>query len=54
MKPIQDEVFKAIREMVVEGRYTAAFDSSADASVLYVNPREDKSDDVLEKLGYKK
>ena len=54
MKPIQDEVFKVIREMVVEGRYTAAFDSSADASVLYVNPREDKSDEVLEKLGYKK
>ena len=54
MKPIQDEVFKVIREMVVEGRYTAAFDSAADASVLYVSPREDKSDEVLEKLGYKK
>jgi len=54
MKPIQDEVFRVIREMVIEGRYTAAFDSSADASILYVNPREDKSDDVLEKLGYKK
>ena len=54
MQPIQDEVYKVIKEMVVEGRYTAAFDSAADASVLYVNPREDKSDDVLEKLGYKK
>ena len=54
VKPIQDEVFKAIKEMAVEGGYAAVFDSSADASVLYANPRQDKSDEVLERLGYKK
>jgi len=54
VKPIQDDVYKAIKEMAVEGGYAAVFDSSADGSVLYTNPRQDKSDDILEKLGYKK
>ena len=54
IKPIQDEVYKAIREMAAEGNYAAVFDSAADASVLYVNPRQDRSDEVLEKLGYRR
>jgi len=54
VKPIQDEVYKAIKEMAVEGRYDGIFDTSTDASILYANPRADKSDEVLEKLGYKK
>jgi len=53
MKPIQDEVYKAIREMAVEGGFTAIFDTSADASILYANPRQDRSDEILERLGYK-
>jgi outer membrane protein len=54
VKPIQDEVYRHIREMAVEGGYAGIFDSSADASILYANPRNDKSDEVLERLGYKK
>ena len=54
VKPIQDEVFRAIKEMAVEGGYAAIFDSSADASLLYASPKNDKSDEVLERLGYKK
>ena len=53
VKPIQDEVYKAIKEMAVEEGYAAIFDSSADATLLYANPRQDKSDDVLQRLGYK-
>ena len=54
VKPIQDEVYKAIREMAVEGGYAAIFDTAADASILYANPRNDRSDDVLERLGHKR
>ena len=54
IKPIQDEVFRAIREMAIEGRFDAVFDTAADASVLWTNPRQDRSDDVLEKLGYRR
>ena len=53
IKPVQDEVFRAIRGMAVEGGFAAVFDSAADASVLYANPRQDRSDEVLERLGYK-
>jgi outer membrane protein len=54
VKPIQDDVYKAIKEMAVEGGYAAIFDTSADASILYANPKNDRSDEVLERLGYKK
>jgi len=54
VKPIQDEVYRAIKEMAVEGGFAAIFDTSADASLLYANPKNDKSDEVLERLGYKK
>ncbi len=53
VKPIQDEVYKAVKELAVEGGYAAIFDTSADATILYANPRQDQSDEVLEKLGYK-
>ena len=54
IKPIQDEVYKAVKELAVEGGYAAIFDTASDASVLYANPKQDKSDEVLERLGYKK
>jgi len=54
IKPIQDQVFRAIREMAVEGRFDAVFDTAADASVLYANPRQDRSDEVLERLGHRR
>ncbi|MDR1672062.1 MAG: OmpH family outer membrane protein [Bacteroidales bacterium] len=53
VKPIQDEVYRAVKELAVEGGYAAIFDTAADASVLYANPKQDRSDEVLEKLGYK-
>jgi outer membrane protein len=54
VKPIQDDVYKAIKEMAVEGGFAAIFDTSADATILYANPKNDKSDEVLERLGYQK
>ena len=54
VKPIQDEVYKVIKELAVEGGFTAVFDTSVDATILYANPRVDRSDEVLERLGYKK
>ena len=54
VKPIQDDVYKHIKEMAVEGGFAAIFDTSADASILYANPKNDKSDEVLERMGHKK
>jgi outer membrane protein len=52
VKPIQDEILKAIKEIAVEGSYTVIFDSASGGNILYANPRFDVSDQVLEKLGY--
>lgn len=53
IKPIQDEVYKAVKELAIEGGYSIIFDSSAGASILYTDPKLDKSDVILQKLGYK-
>lgn len=53
VKPIQDDVFNAIKEIAKEGNYDAIFDTASGASMLYTNPKFDRSDEVLQKLGYK-
>ena len=53
IQPIQDEIYKSIKEIANERNYAIIFDSASGATVLYTNPRYDKSDQVLEKLGYK-
>ena len=53
IKPIQDKVYNAIEELATEGSYGIIFDKSGALTMLYSNPKLDKSDDVLEKLGYK-
>ena len=53
VKPIQDAVYKAVKELSAEGSYAIIFDTASGASILYSNPRYDLSDEVLKKLGYK-
>jgi len=53
VKPIQDEILRAIREIAVEGNYTAIFDTASGGNILFANPRFDISDQVLEKLGHR-
>jgi outer membrane protein len=52
VKPIQDQVFNTIKEIATEGGFAVIFDSAGSANMLYTNPRYDKSDEVLQKLGY--
>ncbi|HNV81172.1 MAG: OmpH family outer membrane protein [Tenuifilaceae bacterium] len=52
VKPIQDQIFNVIKELATEGGYAVIFDSAGSANMLYTNPRYDKSDEVLQKLGY--
>lgn len=53
VKPIQDDILKAIKDIAVEGSYAVIFDSSTGGNILFANPKFDISDQVLEKLGYK-
>ena len=52
VKPIQDEILKAIKDIAAEGSYAVIFDTAAGGNILFANPKYDVSDQVLEKLGY--
>ena len=54
MKPIQDEVYAAIQEISNEKDLSAVFDKSSSMNMIYVSPKLDISDLVLQKLGYSK
>jgi outer membrane protein len=53
VKPIQDEVYRIVKEIATEGNYAVIFDTASGANMIYTDPKYDKSDEVLEKLGYK-
>jgi len=53
VKPIQDEVFNAVKDIASEGNYAIIFDTAGSLNMLYTDPKLDKSDEVLKKLGYK-
>jgi len=53
IKPIQDEVFTVIQDIAKSGNYAIIFDSATGANILFTDPKYDKSDEVLERLGYK-
>ncbi len=53
VKPIQDEILKAIKDIAAEGSYAVIFDTASGGNILFANPKFDISDQVLEKLGYK-
>ena len=52
IKPIQDKVYDAIQQLAANSKYAIIFDSSSDLIMLYSNPNLDKSDKVLENMGY--
>ena len=54
VKPIQDEIFTAVKEIATNGNYAIIFDTAGGGmSILFADPKYDKSDEVLEKLGFK-
>ncbi|MBI9054327.1 MAG: OmpH family outer membrane protein [Bacteroidales bacterium] len=53
IKPIQDEVYEVIQDIAESGKFAIIFDTAAGATILFTDPKYDKSDEVLEKLGYK-
>ena len=54
VKPIQDKVYNAIEAIATEGGYAIIFDkTSSSVTMVYSSSKFDKSDDVLQKLGFK-
>jgi len=52
IKPLQDKVYDAIQQLAANNKYAVIFDSSSDLIMLYSNPNLDKSDKVLDLMGY--
>jgi len=52
IKPIQDKIHNAIQQLAANNKYAIVFDSSSDLIMLYKNNNLDKSDKVLDLLGY--
>jgi len=53
VKPIQDKIYNAIKKLATDQSYAVVFDKSSDLIMLYANPKYDKSDDILNAMGYK-
>jgi outer membrane protein len=53
VKPIQDKVYNAIQKMSVNRGYDFVLDKSEGITVIFADPKLDKSEEVLRELGIK-
>ncbi|MBD5273346.1 MAG: OmpH family outer membrane protein [Bacteroides sp.] len=54
MKPIQEDVYNAVKAVAEEKGYVTIFDRASSQSIVYAKPSIDVSNEVLAKLGYSK
>jgi outer membrane protein len=53
MKPVQDKLFKAVKDIADEGGYDYVFDKSSTTLLMYSNEKNDLTSKVLAKLQQK-
>lgn len=53
VKPIQDRVYNAIQKIAVNRQYDFILDKSEGITVIFADPKLDRSEDVLKELGVK-
>ena len=51
VKPIQDKVYNAVQKMAVLRGYDFVLDKSEGITIIFADPKLDKSEDVLKELG---
>ena len=51
IKPIQDKVYNAIQKIAVQRGYDFVLDKSEGITIIFADPKLDKSEDVLKELG---
>ncbi len=51
VKPVQDKVYNAIQKMAVNRGYDFVLDKSEGITVIFADPKLDKSEEVLKELG---
>jgi outer membrane protein len=53
MKPVQDKVFKAVKDVADEEGYDYVFDKTSTTLLMYANPKHDMTNKVISKLTQK-
>jgi len=53
IKPIQDKVYNAVQKLAVDKQYDFILDKSEGITVIFADPKLDKSEDILRNLGVK-
>ncbi|MBM3415034.1 MAG: OmpH family outer membrane protein [Bacteroidetes bacterium] len=53
VKPIQDKVYNAVQKIAVQRGYDFVLDKSEGITIIFADPKLDKSEDVLKELGVK-
>jgi outer membrane protein len=53
VKPVQDRVYNAIQKIAVNRQYDFILDKSEGITVIFADPKLDRSEDVLRELGVK-
>jgi outer membrane protein len=53
VKPIQDRVYNAIQKIAVNRQYDFILDKSEGITIIFADPKLDRSEDVLKELGVK-
>ena len=53
IKPIQDKVYNAVQKIAVQRGYDFVLDKSEGITIIFADPKLDKSEDVLNELGVK-
>jgi outer membrane protein len=53
VKPIQDRVYSAVQKLAVAKQYDLVLDKSEGITIIFADPKLDRSDDVLKELAEK-
>lgn len=51
IKPVQDKVYNAVQKIATQRGYDFVLDKSEGITVIFADPKLDKSDDILKELG---
>jgi len=52
LSPIQDEIYNAVKLLSEEKGYSLILDRASGENIIFASPKNDISDEVLQKLGY--
>jgi len=53
IKPVQDKVYNAVQKLALEKQYDFILDKSEGITIIFADPKLDKSEEILKSMGIK-